>query len=188
MDLDKIIQIVKAMNASGVGVEEITANLRTAGLSDEDLARVLEAAKPIASTREIHESVKETERKISTGEHLMPVTEKLEEQATETKKIGVKIDEINFNVEEQGEKLDKAASALAVHKKRLDEIHAGVTGVAERHEELHEKVATLEELTAEVQGLKEMMLELKPLLAALKDINQKILESNRDVLIRLKTK
>lgn len=155
----EIIEIIKAMNATGMTQAEIKENLRMMGLSDEEIDPILEKAQTKPTTREVHEAVKAIQEQIETGEHIKPAMEAIGEHREET----------------------------AAVKGKVDEISAGMGELHEKHEELKARFATIEEVSSELEELKKLMLEMKPMLAAVKDMQEKLLETNTEILIRLKT-
>lgn len=154
----EIIEIIRAMNATGMTQSEIRENLRMMGLEEGEIAGILEKAQTKPTTREVHEAVKAIQEKIETGEHIKPAMEAIEEHREATGEI----------------------------KEKVEEISAGLGELHEKHEELKARFATIEEVSSELEGLKKLMLEMKPLLAAIKDLQEKLVETNTEMLMRLK--
>lgn len=170
--LDQILGIVKTMAEHGVSASDIRVNLIQLGLSDSDISQILEAAKVGTTAKEIHETVS------AVKETLKQATE---EQAVKTDELHEKVDDITSTLEQHAENLEEISSTASINKQKLEEVHESVS-------ELHEKVCDNSAVLDGIEEVKQLVLELTPMVAALRDINGKILETNRDVLMRLKGK
>jgi DNA repair exonuclease SbcCD ATPase subunit len=182
----QITAIVRAMNKAGMPVEDIRTNLREMNLSEEEAEQILAQAKVEPTTAEVHAAVNEVKSALKTGEHLEPIKPMLEEQKTQVAELKESVDTVQQGIEEHSGALEELAAGAAEHRNKLDEIRAGLADLHERNAEIKEKVGDVAQVYADVKELKEMMLELKPAIAALTAINQKILETNREIVMRLK--
>lgn len=174
--LKQITAIVKTMSEHGISQSEVRANLKQLGLSAEETEQVVQAAGVAATAKDIHAQVTAVREKIDSGEHLQPLVEL---HAKSTQEIKEEISEVAEGVQEHAESLE-------AHGEKLEDISAGLEALHEKHDELSEKFADAPDVSKQLKEIKQLLLDLKPQVAALRDINQKILDTNREVLMRLK--
>ena len=180
---DKIVEIVKAMNAEGLSITDIRDSLKQIGIKDEDIESILQKASAEPTPRDIHEAVKGVEQKI--GE---PLAKSVEEQKQMTREVKDKVEDLSVGLEEHAESLDQISTGLEEHKEKLNAIHSSIQDLGQRHKDLHAEVKDLSAFSDEFAEMREILLDIKAMLAALRDLDNKILETNKDMLMRLKTK
>lgn len=104
--LQRIIEIVRNMNAQGLSKNEIIDNLRQMGIADEDIETIMKEAQPDITITDIHEKTELTKSMLEKGEHLKPAMEKLEEHTEEFERLHTTIGELHEKHEEVASKID----------------------------------------------------------------------------------
>jgi methyl-accepting chemotaxis protein len=181
--LGKVAEIVKAMSAEGMPIIDIKDSLKQIGLKDDEIAGILQTASAEPTARDIHEAVKDVGQKIGD-----PLIKTVEEHKEMTAEVRDKVDDLSAGFEEHAQSLENISSNLDEHREKLDAIHSSIQELGESHKDLHDAVKDLSSFSGEFAELREIMLDIKANLAALKDLNNKILETNKEMLMRLKTK
>jgi methyl-accepting chemotaxis protein len=176
---DKVIEIVKAMNAEGLSISDIKDSLKQIGIKEDDIDLILKKASAEPTPKDIHEAVKGVEERMAA-----PLAQSIEEHKALTREVKDKVEDLSLGLEEHAQSLDQISSNLEEHRDKLEEIHASIQGLGEKHEELHEKVKDLASISEEIAELREMVLDLKSMVASLKDLDNKILEVNKQMLMR----
>jgi len=179
----KVVEIVKAMNAEGLSISDIRDSLRQIGIKEEDIEGILKKASVEPTTKDIHEAVKMVDAKITE-----PMAKTLEEHKQLTEEVKNKVEDMSLGLEEHAQSLDQISSNLDEHREKLEAIHESIQDLGASHEELHEKVGELSSFSNELAELREIMLDIKAMIAALKDLDNKILETNKEMLMRLRMK
>lgn len=169
---ERTIAIVQRMNREGMTEREITENLRSMGLEPYEIRKIIQEARTEPTSRELHESITSIQRKIESGEHIEPALKAMEEHRKATEDLGLKLQELHGDVTEHKEKLKGLEESL-------EELH-------EKHDVIGEKIPGVSKLNKDISDLKKMIREIKPLLNALKSLDEKILKTNRDILLWLK--
>ena len=180
---EKVVGIVKAMNAEGLSVSDIKDSLKQIGVKDDDIDRILQKAAAEPTPKDIHAAVKDVEHKVA-----QPLAKSVDEHKDMTKQVKDKVEDMSLGMEEHAKGIDNLSSSFDEHKKKLDALHTSLKGIDNGHKELHSRVKGLSSLSGDIDETREMLLDLKAMLASIKDLNSKILETNKEMLMRLKTK
>lgn len=178
---DKIIEIVKAMNSQGLSISDIRDSLRQTGVKEEDIEMILEKASAEPTPKDIHEAVKMVEEKVSE-----PLVKTVSEHKQLTQEVRDKVEDLSLGMEEHVQALDQISTNLDEHREKLEQIHESVQDLGEKHEELHGRVKEITSMYDEFSELREILLDIKAMIASLKDLDNKILEINKEMLMRLK--
>lgn len=186
--LKKLVDVVKRMNQERVQTKDIVANLRTLGLASFEIDTVLREAQIQPTTQEIHDSVTKIQESIESGSHLQPVMDKIEEHKEVTEKLQQRVQEMHGEITEQKQGMQDVIKALREHREKLEAVHSGLIRLEDKHDDLRESLPAPNDQKEELDNIKTLILELRPMIAALMDINEKILETNRELLARLKMK
>lgn len=156
--IEKAAAVIKEMHIGGAHISEIKENLKEMKVPAGDVKKVLKKADIAPSTQELSDSIRRMETKLETGEHLKPVKRAL----VATANVETKVEDIQAGVEEQRTALSDVGGAVQNQRTQLKQIHT------------------------DIKTLKKQMIDLKALVSALKDIEAKILDTNRKILMRLK--
>mgnify|MGYP000636770800 CR=1 FL=1 len=183
--LEQIASIVRSMNASGMGQEDIKKTLKAMSLSEDEISSVLDEAKSAPSNQDIHNTVQNIKEKIESGDHLTPIMPEIKKQSENTSRIHEAVEQLNEKVSAYEDHIHEIKSNVQEHKEKINEIHSAVSEMKEGHNALHEKISSIGELGEELQQIKEMLIDMKASIKALRDINQKILDTNTKFLMRL---
>jgi len=143
----RLVDVVKGMNARGMSKSEIMDNLRQMGIPDSDIDEIIKEAQPEVNIAEVHEHALETRKMIEKGEHLKPVVETLGKQEEHFERLHATVGELHEKHEEM--------------KASIEEI-----------KEIKKDIAQIEEELAEI---KPMLAAIKRLQENLLDINKKML-------------
>jgi len=176
----KVIEIVKAMNAEGLAISDIKDSLKQIGIKDDEIDLIIQKASAEPTVKDLHEAVKNVEAR---------VTEPLkvaEERRQMTQDVKDRMEDLSLGLEEHSQNLEQITANLEEHRDKLDAIHDSIQDLGERHESLHEKIKDVTSLTDEMAELREIMLDMKAMMGALRDLDTKILEINKQMLMRLK--
>ena len=179
----KVIEIVRAMNAEGLSISDIRDSLKQIGVKEDEIDSILKQAAAEPTSKDIHEAVKMVDAKIT-----QPMTKTMEEHRQLTEEVKAKVEDVSLGLEEHAQSLDQISSNLDEHREKLDAIHESLQDLGASHQELHEKVGELSGFSDEFSELREIMLDIKAMIAALKDLDNKILETNKEMLMRLRMK
>lgn len=177
MDTEKfkqVVEIVKSMNAAGASSAEIHNNLREMGISESDINLVLSKAKPKPAPGDVRDMIK----------HMEPLSKKAEEHKKELHTVKKHVEDVRAGVEEHAAALDEIAGGVREHKFKLEDIRQSLSKLRDRQEEA--KTADKAVNYTELKEIKELLLDMKSAISALKSIDEKILKTNREVLMRLK--
>ncbi len=179
----KVVEIVRAMNAEGLSIADIRDSLKQIGVRDDEIDGILKRASAEPTSKDIHDAVKMVDAKITE-----PMARTMEEHKQLTEEVKAKVDDMSLGLEEHAQSLDQMSSSLDEHREKLEAIHESIQDLGVSHQELHEKVKELSDFSEEFTNLREIMLDMKAMLAALKDLDNKILDTNKEMLMRLKMK
>ena len=171
---EKTVEIIQRMNKEGMTERDIKENLRSIGLEPFEIRKIIQEAKTEPTSQELHESITSIHRKIESGEHIKPAMKAIEEHRKKSEDLGFKLQELHGDVTEHKEKLEDL-------EKSLDKLH-------EKHDLVQKKTPDASRLNRDISDLKKTMREIKPLLNDLKNLDEKILKTNRDILFWLKKK
>ena len=180
---DKVTEIVKAMNAEGLSITDIRDSLKQIGLKEDDIDRILKKASAEPTSKDIHEAVRGVEQRMGA-----PLARSVEEHKQLTQEVKEKVDDMSAGLEEHAQSLDQMNTSLDEHREKLEAIHESVQELGGKHDELKEQMSELSSYSDGLSELREILLDMKAMLAALKDLDNKILETNKEMLMRLKMK
>ncbi len=180
---DKVTEIVKAMNAEGLSITDIKDSLKQIGLKEDDIDRILKKASAEPTQKDIHEAVKGVSERMGA-----PLSKSMEEHKQLTREVKEKVEDLSLGLEEHAQSLDQINTNLGEHRDKLDAIHESVQELGGKHDELREQMSELSSYSDGVSELREILLDMKAMLAALRDLDNKILETNKEMLMRLKMK
>ena len=178
----KVVEIVKAMNAEGLSIADIRDSLKQIGVREDEIDGILKRASAEPTSKDIHDAVKMVDARN------LPMAKTLQEHKQLTEEVKAKVDDMSLGLEEHAQSLDQMSSSLDVHREKLDVIHETLQDLGVSHQELHEKVSELSDVSDEFSELKDILLDIRAMLAALKDLDNKILETNKEMLMRLRMK
>ena len=133
--VERIVGIVKNMQAGGMSEKDITDNLRQMGLAGDELNSVLDA--------------------VGLSKPAPPV---LQEPAT------------------------------TPPEEHFERLHTTVAELHDKQDALREDFSEISKLRKELADIKTELDEIKPLLAALKRMNENLMDINRKMLAKLATK
>ena len=156
--IEKTAAVIKEMHLRGAPLSEIKENLKEMKVPEKDVKKVLKKADVAPTTEELGASIRKMQAKLEGGAHLKPVKKALKSAAN----VENKVEEMHAGLEE--------------HRTAIGDIGGAMQGQA----------GQLKQIQADIRALKKQMTDFKALISALKDINEKILETNRRILIRLK--
>ena len=156
--IEQTAAVIKEMHLRGAPLSEIKENLKEMKVPEKDVKKVLKKADVAPTAEELGASIKRMQAKLETGEHLKPVKKALKAAAN----VEGKVEEMHAGLEE--------------HRTALGDVGSAVQGQA----------GQLKQIQTDIKALKKQMTDLKALANALKDINEKILDTNRRILMRLK--
>ena len=179
----KVVEIVRAMNTEGLSIADIRDSLKQIGVREDEIDGILKQASAEPTSRDIHDAVKMVDAKIT-----QPMAKTLQEHKQLTEEVKAKVYDMSLGLEEHAQSLDQMSSSLDQHREKLDVIHETLQDLGDSHQELHEKVSELSDFSDEFSELKDILLDMRAMLAALKDLDNKILETNKEMLMRLKMK
>ena len=117
--MNRIIEIVKEMNAQGMSTTEIKSNLKQMGVEEEDIKAILEKAKLGVNLAEIHSKAEQAISLLESGEHLKPTMGKLEKQEEHLERIHTHLGEMH-------EKQIAVKEDVGDVKRELEEIKASI--------------------------------------------------------------
>lgn len=183
MDSEKfrrVVEIVKSMNSAGASSMEIENNLREMGISQADIDLVLSRAKPAPTPGDVREMIK----KIDTQKHIEPLVRKAEEHKEDIGEVKEGVDDIRAGLEEHASALDEIAGGVKEQKFHLEDIRQSLSKLHDKHEETQSVNMAVN--YAELKEIKEALADLKAAISALRDLDEKILKTNREVLLGLK--
>ncbi len=185
--LKKLVDVVKRMNQERVESKDIIANLRTLGLASFEIDSVLRQANLQPTIKEVHESITSIQKSMESGAHMEPLMKSVEEHRAATEKLQEKVQEMHGEVTGQRESLEDVVKSLEEHREKLEKVRSSLEQLHEEHEDLKTSPPSSDQ-KEDLEDLKKLILELRPMMGALRDINEKILETNREILMRLKLK
>lgn len=216
MDKEVILDTVKKMFSSGIDEDTIRATLKDIGLVDAQIDEVLEEARGIPKVEkrvEIAERIKAAEETEREKETIAPAFEKpktiLERPFPEKPFEGVKLHEeiaaktaekIKEHLEESTEEIGRTGAELGVlaeeQRAALEEHKERLAGVEGKVDELHKKLEVFPEKLEEsslmakdaISQIQSDITSLKAMNQALQSILQKILDTNREILLELQRK
>ncbi|MEM4363653.1 MAG: hypothetical protein QXU92_02795 [Candidatus Diapherotrites archaeon] len=173
-----VVETVKRMISTGVDDETIRATLKSIDLSNEEIETIIENAK----TDQVPKEKKEEPTKESEE------PEEIEEEMPheEIKK------EIKSVAEEQLAAHTTTHNILEEHQEKLGEVHKSVSEISEKIENIPkidpETIAKLSALDYRISELEKEINETKAIVNATQSLLQKILETNREILLELQKK
>ncbi|MCD6414641.1 MAG: hypothetical protein J7L23_03355 [Candidatus Diapherotrites archaeon] len=133
---NRIVGIVKEMNAQGVTKTEIVSNLKQMGLNDEDIEDIIAAANPETTVADVSEKADQAVKLLESGEHLKPAMEKLGEHGEHFERIHAHLNEIHEKNVTTGEDTKAIREELADLKREVDEIKPLVASIKRLNEDL----------------------------------------------------
>lgn len=136
---NRIVGIVKEMNAQGVAESEIQNNLKQMGLNEEEIEEIITRAKPQVNVAEVHEQASKTKQMIESGEHLKPAMQKLDENSENMERVHTHLGEIH-------EKQQGASEDIEEIRKEIEEIK--------------EDIAEIKPMIASIKRLNDSMIKL----------------------------
>lgn len=171
-----VLETVKKMLNQGIEEEVIVDTLKSIGLGEEEINETISEAKNSMQEPEKPEVEAEEE------EDLSELEEDFEELEKPIKEEQIEDDFLKASmhsaIEGQGRKLDE-------HSKKLNEVHEKVSGLNEKIsgvsiEELNKRIGELEK---KLDGIEKELVDLIGLNSALKSLMQKVLDSQRTIIM-----
>ncbi|MBN2127137.1 MAG: hypothetical protein JW703_01960 [Candidatus Diapherotrites archaeon] len=167
-----VIDTIKKMHSNGIDDETIKVTLKGIGLSDEEIDDYMDE---VLGTEEESE------------EEENPEHELIAEKAM--KKIRPEFDKVK---EEQGLTSTHAQIAMEDHSRKLDEMHSKVDElnkkVSPKTFDSSEVIGKINALEKKLTEIEKNVIETKAANSALQNLMQKILSTERDILLEMKSK
>ena len=101
--------------------------------------------------------------------------------------VAAKQDDIK-DLLESGEHLEPVMKKMDEHGEGLERVSASLGELHEKASEIHADVIELQALKDELDEVKALVLEMKPLLASIERLNKNIIDSNRELLLKASKK
>jgi|GEM_PF-5536191 len=183
---NKIKKIIESMKKEGNSTNEIRNTLITIGLTDLEADELLNSVSSQPNLKDLHEKVSNINEVVLSGKGFEPVVKEVKKMATQSSELNTKINEIHGNVTEHSHSLNELNNNFSEHKKSLDELNKKVDSLTEKHEAI---AGTLNETTflkSELREVKEMLIELKPLIKGMAEMQQQLIDINKQILLKLK--
>ncbi|MBI4215083.1 hypothetical protein HY546_03740, partial [archaeon] len=176
MEPDKVkkaVDAIRGMNASGMTLVEIRSSLKSMNIKDSVIDELLAKARTGPTPKEIHEAVASLHEKLESGEHLKPISEALHRHAASSEEVHAKISDIHAAAEEHSQRLSEVHGKLSEHAESIRELHEPVRKLLQRNEELKKSVGGIQDVAEELGRVKSLLMEMRPTLNALRDLNAK---------------
>ena len=183
---NKVKEIIESMRKDGASLSEVKASLKILGISELEIEELVNSVNSEPTSKDLHEKVEKVHEIVSSGKHIEPAVNEIKKFNDQTSEMKTKVDEIHGGFTEQGENLNKLNDDFENHKKSLEEINEKVGKLTEKHEEIKDSLGEASFLRNEVRDIKELLLELKPLISGVAELQEKMLETNKELLMRLK--
>lgn len=189
---DVVMQTVKRMISSGVDDGTIRMTLKGIGLSDAEIDSVLSQAKGIRQDVSPAENAAgEDEEAAGSGEEYNDEAVDEADEDSGEDESGLK-DEIHASSEEQSAAHAATQGMLDEHGQQLGEISRNISGLHEKVDSAPalspETIGKINALDSRISSLERLVSETKGNTEALKELLQKILETNRKALLELERK
>ena len=182
----KIKGIIDSMRKEGASIEEIKSNLKVIGLAELEIDEIINSIDNTPNAKDLHDRVGKVHEIVASGKHIEPALEEVKKFSEQTTDMKVKVDEIHGEFTDQGEKLSDLKENYDDHRKNLDKISEKVDKLTEKHDAIHENLGETAFLRNEVREIKELLLEMKPLISGVAELQEKMIQVNKDLLIRMK--
>lgn len=171
-----VVETVKRMIATGVDDDTIKATLKSIDLSNEEIETIIENAK----ANQVPQEKKEE-----------PIEENEEETEEQMPHEEIK-KELKSVAEEQLAAHTTTHNILEEHQEKLGEVHKSVSEINEKIESMPkidtETIAKLSALDYRISELEKEISETKAIANATQSLLQKVLETNREILLELQKK
>jgi DNA repair ATPase RecN len=152
-------------------------------MDEATLARIAEIVKSMHAQGMTQSEIRENLKQMGVADQDAEDIIRRAEPEVTMPEVHEKVEAISRKMEE-GEHLKPAMEKLEEHEEHFERLHATVGELHEKHDELREAVEELHALREDIDAIKADLKDMKPMLAALKRINEQMIELERKTLAR----
>ncbi len=185
---NKILNIIKSMKKEGSSTAEIKSTLTAIGLSSLEVDELIGSVSAQPNLKDIHEKVNDVHEVVLSGSAFNPAVEEVKKATEETKGIKQEVNEIHGKVTEHSSSLNSLNDKFSQHAQTLETINQKINTLHTKHEEIEKNLNETSFLKSEIREVKEMLIELKPLIKGMADLQQQLIEINKKMLLKLEKK
>ncbi len=173
----ELINLIRKMIEEGESLEGIKQTLRASGISENMIHDLIQKAGVKPTVEDLHKKVETISKQV---EKVTPLTEINIEQRKKLEELSKQLASLQAGALEHAEKITQVNEKLQEQHEKLLELAKEIKEIKQKPQQ-----TTPTYSTQDIKQIKEMLIEMKPEIEAVKNLLEKLIDINKKMLLKL---